>query len=179
MILRASLGFCALLALAMPASAQNRVNPSDNWNSSWGFTTPAEETLKLLQADTIKKAGEGYYDNIGTPSDVFITYNTDNRSGVVEVTAGDNSTIDVTNHTGDEIGQNTNVIGAINNSTTTIDVSGNGNTVTATSGANSVGCQDGSINIGTTSSSGQEASGGDSSGSSGAVTFSSGTTSCN
>lgn len=168
----------ALMACAGTAGAQNRTLPSDDWSSSWGFSSPSQENLKLLQADLIKKAEEGYYDDLG-PSPIFITNNNDNRTGVVEVTAGDGATIDVDNHTGDEIGQNTNVIGAVNNSTTTIDVSGNNNTVTATNGADSEGCQDGSINIGTTSSTGQQSGAGSASGTAGDIVFSSGTSSCN
>lgn len=164
-----------VLGLGGAAQAQNRTLASDDWSSSWGFSSVSQENLKLLQADLIKKAEEGYYDSLG-PAPIYIT--NDNRSGVVEITAGDGATIDVNNHTGDEIGQNTNVIGAINNSTTTIDIDGSGNQVTATNAADSDGCLDGSVNIGTSSSTGQQSGGGDATGSAGDIVFSSGSASC-
>jgi hypothetical protein len=175
-------GLVAGLLLAVPAVAQNnQVNPGTNWGSSWGFSTSQEETLRLLQADTIKKAEEGYYDTVGQTPNVTVntTNNYDQRSGVVEVTAGEGSTIDVVNHTGDDIGQNTNVIGAINNSSTTIDIQGSNNTVTAVNSADSTGCQDGSVNIGTTSSGGQQVGSGAATGGSAGIAFSSGASSCN
>lgn len=179
------LGLCiavGVLLLASQASAQNTVNPSANWNSSWGFSTPQEVTVRLLQADTIKKAEEGYYDSFG-PAQVTMTNNYDQRQGYVEVNAGAGATIDAQNHVGDSIGQNTNVIGAINQSTTRIDIGGNNNSVTAISGAESTGCQDGSISIATVSSNGQEANAGSgsssASGSAGGVQFSSGSSACN
>lgn len=175
------LAAAAVAAAAMgagAAEAQNRTLASDDWSSSWGFSSTSQENLRLLQADLIKKAEEGYYDSLG-PAPIHITNNYDNRSGVVEVTAGDGATIDVENHTGDEIGQNTNVIGAINNSTTTIDIDGSNNQVTATNAAVSTGCLDGSVNIGTSSSTGQQSGGGDATGTAGNIVFSSGSSDCN
>lgn len=179
------LGLCiaaAALLFASQASAQNTVNPSANWNSSYGFSTAQETTVRILQADTIKKAEEGYYDSFG-PAQVTMYNSYDYRQGHIEITAGEGARIDVENHTGDTIGQNTNVIGAINQSTTTIDIGGSNNSVTAISGAESTGCQDGSVNIATVTSSGQESNAGSgsssASGSAGGVQFSSGSTSCN
>jgi len=132
------------------ASAQSYVQPSANWNGSWGFPTTAEKTYRLLQADTIEKKEEDYYSSIGRNT---INYNAtnntwnDNRSGMVEFTANGDSKVDISNRTSNDIGQNTNVIGSVNAPQTSIDISGSGNSVRATNTSDSSGCLDGSVTI--------------------------------
>ena len=141
------------------ALAQSYVAPSANWNGSWGFPTTGEKTYRLLQADTIEKKEEDYYNSIGRNT---INYNAtnntwnDNRSGMVEFTANGDSKVDISNRTSNDIGQNTNVIGSVNAPQTSIDISGSGNNVSATNTSDSSGCLDGSVTIsrGTTSGAG-------------------------
>lgn len=142
---------CPLLtgaALALPAPAQNVSLPSNDWNGSWGFSSVAEQQLRLLQADIIEKKEEGYYESLGDQT-ITITNNYDMSQGRMEVTASGGAQLDISNRTGtnSKIGQNTNVIGAINESETNIDVEGSGNNVEASNRALSEGCQEGSIAI--------------------------------
>lgn len=135
------------------AFAQNTSEPSTDWNSNWNFSSTGSKSLRLIQADLIAKMEEGYYDSFGKV-DAIVTNNVyyDNSTGNVEVSAAEGSTVTIDAQVGDEIGQNTNVIGAINTSNTEIDVSGDGNTVTATNGAEATGCQSGNITIDSDSS---------------------------
>ena len=73
-----------------------------------------------------------------------VTY--DNRQGSFDnITASGNASVDSATHVGDEIGQNTNVIGAINNSSTSVEVQGSNNSVTTNNGATNSGCLNGGI----------------------------------
>ena len=143
----------ASVLLAVPVAAQNNSFPSNDWNSSWGFSSTAERSLRLLQADLIEKGEGDYYDQVGTSyNTIYQNIQNDNSQGQMRVEASDGATIDVHNHTGDDIGQsnNTNVIGAINQSETTIDIEGTDNIISAINGADSTGCQDGGISIDST-----------------------------
>lgn len=143
---RAALGLGALVAV--PALAQNVSLPSNDWNSSWGFSSTSEQSLRLLQADLIEKQEEGYYESLGDQTFYVtnnVTNNNDFSQGRMEIHASEGAELDISNRTGEEIGQNTNVIGAINESSTTIEVPGAGNNVTAINEALSTGCQEGSI----------------------------------
>lgn len=143
--------FACVLAIGLlstAASAQNTSLPSNDWNSSWGFPSTGERQHRLLQADIVKKGETGYYESLGNQRvTVTNTVNNDYSQGRMEVQAADGAAVEVVNHTGADIGQNTNVIGAINQSETTIDITGDGNAVTADNGAIATGCQDGSVKI--------------------------------
>jgi hypothetical protein len=141
----------AVLCFSGGASAQQNTSlPSGDWNGSWGFSSPSAQQFRMLQADIIEKKEAGYYEALGQNLFNVTNNNTvihDNRQGSFdEITAGDGSQIDISTHVGDEIGQNTNVIGAINNSQTNIEIEGSNNKVTAINAADNKGCQDGSIN---------------------------------
>lgn len=104
--------------------AQNVVSPAVDWNGNYTFTSTTDRNLRLLQADMIEKKEQGYYESLGK-----ITQN-------------------INNTTITKIGQNTNAIGAVNNSTNNINLNGNNNNIDISNLADSTGCQDGSINIG-------------------------------
>lgn len=130
------------------ALAQNVSLPSNDWNSSWGFPSTGQKQVRILQSDLIEKKEAGYYESLGTNNysvSNSVTY--DYSQGRMEVMAADGSAVDVTNRTGEDIGQNTNVIGSINQSETTIDISGDYSTARAVNEATARGCQDGSISI--------------------------------
>ena len=137
----AAVAFAGSIAGA-PAFAGSS-DAGNDWGSNYDFASPAEQTLRLLQADLIAKSENDYYDNIGKTN---ITVNNDNRQGSFDTVnnSGDGS-VDKTTQIGDNIGQNTNVIGAVNSSTTDVTIKGDNNTVTATNGASNNGCLNGGI----------------------------------
>lgn len=109
------LALLALTSLVAPSDAQNATNSGTNWNSSWGFATTSERSLGLSQAQTQRAARQA-------PTPGSVTYET------------------VYNNT-----TNTNTVGAMNTGDTTVTVTGDGNTLTTTSAADSKGCLDGSV----------------------------------
>lgn len=135
--LTVAMGITVLLASA--ALAQNANHPSSDWNGNWGFSSPSQQQIRLLQAEMIAKREEDYYARAG--QQVYHVHNESTLHHYEGPYFGEGEYGDI--HVGDEIGQNTNVIGAINNSNTTID--GDGNTVIHE--ANNAGCLDGSIVI--------------------------------
>ena len=142
-------GLAVYAALCCQAAlAGDTTQPSGDWNGSWGFSSAADRQLRLMQSDLIAKREKGYYDSFGTNVTVNNVY--DYSQGKVDITGSGSAQIDVTNHTGSEIGQNTNVVGAIDASQTTIDVSGDGNSVNTQNQTSSSGCQNGSVNIDST-----------------------------
>lgn len=115
MLRTTSFALLALANLVTPAQAQNTTNSGANWNSSWGFSSTSERSLGLSQAQTQRAARQPT-----TPGSV--TYET------------------VYNNT-----TNTNTVGAMNTGDTTVTVTGDGNTLSTTSAADSNGCLDGSV----------------------------------
>jgi len=137
-----------LLAIAQPGAVMaDSIDAGNDWGSNWAFPSPGRSTVGLLQSDLIEKQENDYYDGLGKVNMTVnndITY--DNRQGSFDnITASGNASVDSTTHVGDEIGQNTNVIGAINNSNTNVEIKGNNNTVSATNGATNTGCLNGGI----------------------------------
>ena len=88
-------------------------------------------------------------ENGADPTSVYNTYN-DNRYNYIDTTNPGDGTVNADLHIGDEIGTNTNSVGAMNTGSTTIDLSGDNNTVIADNTADSTGCVDGSVNAATT-----------------------------
>jgi hypothetical protein len=133
------------VALAPSMALADSEDVGNDWGSNWGFPSAARDTVGLLQADLLEKQENDYYDGLGKVNvNNNVTY--DNRQGSFDtITAQDGGSVDVTTHVGDNIGQNTNVIGAINNSNTSVNVEGSGNTITTTNGATNTGCLNGSI----------------------------------
>ncbi|WP_062012308.1 hypothetical protein [Aureimonas sp. AU4] len=130
-------GLLALLMTAPPAWAQSTVSPQSDWNGNYGFSSTAEKNLRLLQTDVLRKNEEGYYESLGKTQ--ITSFN--------NVHYGDQIGTQ-TNNEKNEIGQQTTAIGAVNNSTNNIDISGRGNINVATSNeAQSRGCQDGRVSI--------------------------------
>lgn len=119
-------------------TAQTVSSPGRDWSGGWGFSSPSDRSLRLQEAQAIYNA-ENPQDG---PSTV-ITNNYDNRSNFIDAGGGTIGPIDY--HIGDEIGQNTNSVGAMNTGSTTIEVAGDGNIVDAINSADSTGCIDGSV----------------------------------
>jgi len=140
--------------VATTTSAQNVTSPAQSWQGTWNFAPASREQLRNQQADTIARAEGGFYDSFGparsisnnsTVNNNNISTVNDSSTGAVRIDAEDGAVIDIDNQLADRIGQQTNTTGATNNSTTTIDVSGSGNQVTAMNSAENEGCLDGSI----------------------------------
>lgn len=137
-----------MLATLQPhsAHAQNAGSSGQSWSGTWGFNSQGDRSLGLQTAQTIRNA------RTAPVAPVYNTYNTtsyDNRSNFQEYNGGDGATMGGAFHIGDQIGQNTNSIGSMNTGTTTIDITGNNNAVSASNGADNAGCVDGSIDLNT------------------------------
>src|SRR5690554_2633281 len=125
------------------AHAQN--NPSTDWNGSHQFRTPQQISVRLLEAEMIERKRSDYYDEFGR-TNVNVTTN-------VNGNLTNDYSRNITNHFPDGFNapvdqseRSTTAVGAINS--TTIDIS-NGSNINIESRADSVGCQDGGIRIGT------------------------------
>jgi hypothetical protein len=129
-----------LLALApAAASAQNTAGPGQAWSANWGFSSPSDRSLRLQEAQAIRNAERG-----SDPTTIVNNYN-DNRSSYQEITTESGTLGAIDFHIGDEIGQNTNSVGAMNTGSTEITVTGSNNLIDAINSADSQGCVDGSI----------------------------------
>ena len=130
-----------------PAAMANSVDVGNDWGSNWSFPSAARSTVGLLQADIIEKQENDYYEGLGKINvNNNVTY--DNRQGSFDtINASDGSAVDVNTQIGDNIGQNTNVIGAITNSNTSVSIEGSGNNVNTTNGADNTGCLSGGITM--------------------------------
>ncbi len=141
-----SLAFLLTVVSPEALAAQNYGSSGQSWTSNWGFSSVAERGLSLQTAQAIRAARQAQL------APVYNTYNTntyDNRTNYQEYTGGDGAVMGGDYQIGDQIGQNTNSIGSMNTGTTTIDITGNSNSVVATNGADNTGCVDGSIGLNT------------------------------
>jgi hypothetical protein len=111
----ATLPIFAFVCLASQSQAQSITGSGATWNGSWGFASTSERSLGLNQAQAQRAARQA-------PAPGSVTYET------------------VYNNT-----TNTNTVGAMNTGSTTVTVTGDGNTLTTTSAADSNGCLDGSV----------------------------------
>jgi hypothetical protein len=143
------LAITSLLLLTHPASAQSTtVQPSSDWNGNWGFSSTADRTLRLLQADAIEKKDSGYYESFGpnvynvtndVTNNVSTTTTFDHRVGSFDTISGE---------AGAQIqAHSSTAVGSINNSHTAIAIDGEDNSVTAVNSSESVGCQDAGISV--------------------------------
>jgi hypothetical protein len=143
------LAAAAVLLIGHPASAQSTtMTPSSDWNGNWGFSSAADRTFRLLQADTIEKKDSGYYESLGR--NVFnvtndVTNNVsnattyDHRVGSFDtISGGDGAQIEAHSST---------AVGSLNNSHTAISIEGEANSVTAINSSESTGCQDAGISV--------------------------------
>lgn len=132
-----------VLALAilvpLPAAAQVYATSGQNWMATFGFPSVSERSLVLQQAQIIHQMETA--DAQGPQSVYYVT--NDNRSNYVQVETSGDVTTDY--QIGDEIGQQTYAVGSLNTGSTTIDVTGEGNVITANNTADNSGCIDGSI----------------------------------
>jgi hypothetical protein len=143
------LAAAAVLLIGHPASAQSTtMTPSSDWNGNWGFSSGADRTFRLLQADTIEKKDSGYYESLGrnvfnvtndVTNNVSTTTTYDHRVGSFDtISGGDGAQIQAHSST---------AVGSLNNSQTAITIDGENNSVTAVNSSESVGCQDASIGV--------------------------------
>lgn len=131
----------AFVAFCGVASAQSTYGPGQSWSATWG-PSATNRSLRLQEAQAIRSAEQ----SSGGPSTVV--YNTssyDNRSNYQDLSGVSGSLGAIDFQIGDEIGQNTNSVGAMNTGETTIEINGDGNLVDATNAAESDGCIDSSV----------------------------------
>jgi hypothetical protein len=143
----------AVLAVLQSVTFGQAENAGNDWSNSWSSTSSTDRVVKLQQADIIRKGESGYYKNLGKniTNNTNTVYNqNDTRQGTFnDVNNEGDGDVSIVSRHGDDIGQNTNVIGAVNNSSNTISIDGKGNTINASNAATSTGCQDGTISIAT------------------------------
>lgn len=145
--LKAALSALALfLPMSQPLQAQNYGSSGQSWTSTWGFSSVAERGLSLQTAQAIRTARQA---PVNPVYNTYSTTTTDNRMNYQEYLGGDGAVMGGDYQIGDQIGQNTNSIGSMNTGTTSIDITGNSNSVVATNGADNTGCVDGSIALNT------------------------------
>lgn len=102
--------------------AQSYPSAGSSWGSSYAFPTANDRSARNQGIDLLGKAEAGAYDNGGSADGSA-------RSGV----------------------GGSYVAGAVNNSTSSVYITGNSNTVTIGNSATSTGCQDGRITVTTES----------------------------
>lgn len=112
--------------------AQNFYSSGGNWSSSYGFPSATDRSVGLQTANAIRAAK-----NPITSSHYY-----DYRSGYVEYYAAPGSSMTSDFQLGDT---NSNSVGAMNTGDLNVTVEGEGNSVNASSAADSQGCIDGSI----------------------------------
>lgn len=132
-----------------PVYSQNYSSSGANWSGSWGFQSTSEKSLAIQRAQAIWNV-EKYQEPAAAQTTINNHYKNsyDNRSSYQEFITGSGALGDVDiNFNGDEIGQNTNAIGAMNTGETNIEIDGSGNSITAMNQADSSGCIDGGITL--------------------------------
>jgi hypothetical protein len=137
----------AVVAAAQPAIAQS--NAGREWSDSWSFGGSDAMIARLAQAEAIERVENDYWKSPTYYVDSTTIVNADNY-----VNGGTGGQYNMVNNgqgvdiTSGEIGGNSSTtFGAYNNSSTEISIVGDTNTATVTNGAKSEGCQNGSINI--------------------------------
>lgn len=131
-----------LVCVAVPVCAQNMTGVGQTWSGTWGFETASDRSIALQRAQMIKTAEQGAD---ATTVNHYETYN-DNRSNYIDSNNSSTGNVTAEIHNGDEIGTNTNAVGAMNTGSTTITLSGDGNNVSSNNSADTSGCIDGSVN---------------------------------
>lgn len=134
-----------LLLVAGSVDAQNWSSGARDWQGSWGFSSQSQQSLDLSRSRLIE---EQRADAFG-PSATFIT--NDNRSNYLEQSGTFSGPVDAENRVGDDIGRNTNVVGAMNTGENKVEIYGDDNRVDAYVSSDNAGCLDGSINEGSVS----------------------------
>ena len=138
-----------MIFFALQAEAQSYISGSEGWNSSYGFPSATERNARLAFILEQEKLKNKYY---RPPSTVVTNYNTVDRSVTNTITAGEGANVDVENHTAENSGTRSNVVGAINESTTNISTDGSGSSsINVGNAADSQGCIDGAITSNVTS----------------------------
>lgn len=130
---------------ASALQAQNFASPGSNWSSSWGFQSMSQRSLLVQQAQAIRAASVPA--GPGTVVHNTSTTINDNRTRYQEIIGGSGGMGDLTLQVADVIGQNTNSVGSMNTGSTTIEIRGDGNSVTAVNSSESNGCIDGSVQL--------------------------------
>jgi len=141
LIILVSLTSAVLSLLSTPSLAQNISGVGQTWSGTWGFESASDRSIALQRAQMIKTAEQG-----ADPTTVnnYETYY-DNRSNYIETNNSGAGSVAAEVHNGDEIGTNTNAVGAMNTGSTTITLSGDGNNVSSNNSADTSGCIDGSV----------------------------------
>lgn len=131
----------AAILLSSPAAAQNFGSAGGSWSANWGFSSASDRSLRLQEAQAIRSAQQ----SAGPTTVVNTTNYNDSRANYQEIIGGAGGLGAIDFHIGDEIGQNTNSVGAMNTGSTEISVNGSDNYIDAINSADSQGCVDASI----------------------------------
>lgn len=142
----------AVLSAAQPAFAQS--NAGREWSDSWSFGGSDVMIARLAQAEAIERVENDYWksptyyvtSNTVINADNYVNGGTGGQYNMVNDSEG----VDISS--GEIGGASSTTFGAYNNSSTQVSITGNTNTATVTNGAQSEGCQNGSINITSSSS---------------------------
>lgn len=137
----------ALVLTLIPAVAvsQSTSNSGATWTSSYAFPSPAERTTRLQTMDMQRKLQTGYYDPSAYSNTVNNYY--DHSVGDTTITTAEGAHVQIDNRTGPNSGTNTNTVGAINTTTSTISVDGKGNVIDIAATSTNTGCHDGSVSM--------------------------------
>lgn len=122
--------------IATSAHAQSYSSAGQSWGSVYGFNSASDRSVSLSRANQIREAERG------ASQPVYNTYY-DNRSGYIE-TNSEGGNVGST-QIGDTVGEQTYSVGALNTGSTTVTITGTGNTVSANNSAATTGCVNGSI----------------------------------
>jgi hypothetical protein len=146
MVIHARLLSALVLAL-VPAVAvsQSTSNSGATWTSSYAFPSPSERTTRLQYMDTQRRLETGYYNPSAYSNAVNNYY--DHSVGETTITAAEGAHVQIDNRTGMNSGTNTNTVGSINTTTSTITVDGKGNAIDISASSTNTGCHDGSVNM--------------------------------
>lgn len=135
--------------VVLQAEAQSRnISAANSWSSSYAHPSPTERNVRLNYAVEQEKLKRGFYAPARTTVNNYVTNNNDNSSDHSvsnNVTAAEGAAVDLENRTAEDTGTSSTVIGALNESTTSITTRGTGNTIDVGNAADSNGCIDGSI----------------------------------
>mgnify|MGYP007022321608 CR=1 FL=1 len=140
-----------VLLLPTVSIGQGYSSSGSNWSGGWGFQSSTSNSVMVQRAQAIwnmenYQKPQAAQTTVNTDTQYFVT--NDNRSAYQEFITGEGDLGDVDiNFNGDEIGQNTNSIGAMNTGETNIEVNGSDNSITALNEADSDGCVDGHIDL--------------------------------
>ncbi|PQO22722.1 hypothetical protein C2I36_11420 [Rhodobacteraceae bacterium WD3A24] len=139
----ALLGICLGLSSGV-VSAQSFVSAGASWTGSYALPSPNERSVRLQYMTTQRQLENGFYD--APPSTSYTTNNNYDHSVTFEnISTAEGAHASFDARTSEGSGTNSYTVGAVNSSTNTITIDGDGNQLDIAAGAESTGCQNGAI----------------------------------